>query len=338
MATTRTRTPGVNRTRTGQSRTRTGNSRTRQLASAATLLPLALGLAGNMSSPNATRSHPSAAGAGLNHPIAIACTLPFAPIQRHHSIDDTCGADGNADPSTKARQAAQNEAKNNFCASNPPVNIDFDVLHQLQQEAASVTTFGSDQQLPQDRSVLRQLRTKVGNIGEGTAVRLVAFVINAHPSNVGSGESVNCKQKPAEDNDIHIVLGQNSNQDDECSSATAEMSPHFRPDSWTPNNMNQNNARLFRFTGQLFFDASHRPCTGSTGPNPKRSSLWEIHPVYGVEICGDSRNNCKVDSNDNWIALSDFVGPGAEDEPPSANESRIRKAPEFAIDQLDAQL
>jgi hypothetical protein len=289
-----------------------------------------------------TRSHPThGGGGGLNQPIAISCALPFEAIKQHHAIDDSCSATGSANPSTVtgSRQAAQNQAKNNFCASNTPVNIDFDVLHQLQQEAANVTTFGSDQSLPSDRSVLRQLTTKAGNIGEGTVVRLVAFVINAHPSNVGTGESVNCKLKPAESNDIHIVLGQNSNQDDECSSVTAEMSPHFRPDSWTPDNMNQNNARLFRFTGQLFFDASHKPCTGSTGANPKRSSLWEIHPVYGVEICGDARNNCKVDSNDNWIALSDFVGPGAQDEPPSGNESRLQKPREFRVfERLDDPL
>jgi len=310
------------------------------LASAATLLPLAIDLAGNVSSPSAAASHPAAGGGGLHHPIAITCALPFAGIQSHHSIDDTCAATGNADSSTEAgkRRAAQNQAKNNFCASNPPVNIDFDVLHQLQQEAASVTTFGSDEQLPEDRSVLRQLPTKVGKIGEGTVVRLVAFVIDAHPSNVGSGESVNCKQKPAESNDIHIMLGQNSNQDEACNSVTAEMSPHFRPDTWTPNNMNRNNARLFRFTGPLFFDASHRPCKGSTGPNPKRSTIWEIHPVYGVEICGDTRNSCKVDSNENWISLSDFVGAGADDEPASGDESRVRKPRGFSIDQLDADL
>jgi hypothetical protein len=305
-----------------------GRSHSRKLTSAVALLPLAIGLAGNVSSPNRSQTHAAAGAiAKLNQPIAISCTLPFAAIEQHHAIDDTCGATGNSNPSTEAgqRQASQNEAKNNFCASNIPVNIDFDVLHQLQQEAASVTTFGSDQELPQDRSVLRQISTKVGKIGEGTVVHLVAFVINAHPSNVGSGESVNCKLKPAESNDIHIVLGQNSNQDDECSSVTAEMSPHFRPNAWTANNMNQNNERLFRFTGQLFFDASHRPCTGSTGPNPKRSSLWEIHPVYGVDICGDSHNNCKIDSDENWVALSDFVGSGPQENEGSGNESRLRK-------------
>jgi hypothetical protein len=323
MATTQRRT---RRTTNTSARSR---SRTVRLAAAATLLPLALGLAGNMATTKTARSHPAPP---LNEPIAISCTLPFAPIEVHHAIDDSCSATGSSDPSTErgAREAAQNQAKNNFCASNPPVNIDFDVLNQLQQEAASVTTFGSDPQLPKDRSVLRQLSTKVGQIGEGTVVRLMAFVINSHPSNVGTGETVNCKQKPAESNDIHIVLGQNSNQDDECSSVTAEMSPHFRPNTWNANNMNQNNARLFRFTGQLFFDASHKPCTGSTGQNPKRSSLWEIHPVYGVEICGDSRNNCKVDSDQNWIALSDFVGTGNDDEgdnPP--NESQSVKPREF---------
>lgn len=335
MANTYRRTPRTSAT--------TRQSRSRKFASAATLLPLAIGLAGNMNSPMAARHHPTpgGGGGGVNNPIAISCTLPFETIKQHHAIDDSCPATGSSDPSTNtgARQAAQNQAKNNFCAANAPVNIDFDVLHQLQQEAASVTTFGGDQELPQDRSVLRHLPTKVGDIGEGTVVRIVAFVINAHPSNVGSGESVNCKQKPAESNDIHIVLGQNSNQDDECSSVTAEMSPHFRPDTWTPDNMNQNNARLFRFTGQLFFDASHKPCTGSTGPNPKRSSLWEIHPVYGVEICGDTGNNCKVDSDQNWIALSAFAGTGAQDEPPSGNQSRVRKPREFSvIERLDGAL
>lgn len=278
------------------------------------MLPLAIGLAANVGTPKPNARTHAASANTVNSPITMSCSLPFAPIQRHHAIDDACPATGNSTPDTS--QAAQNEEKNNFCAANTPntpVNIDFDVLHQLQQEAAGVTTFGSDGSLPKDRSVLQKLSTKAGAIGEGTVVRIVAFVINAHASNVGSGESVNCKRPDAESNDIHIVLGQNSNQDDECSSVTAEMSPHFRPDTWTPDNMNHNNARLFRFTGHLFFDGSHKPCTGSTGPNPKRSSLWEIHPVYAVQICGNPNNTCKVDSDQDWIALSDFVGQGEQE-------------------------
>ncbi|MGA8763323.1 MAG: hypothetical protein WB562_10705 [Candidatus Sulfotelmatobacter sp.] len=309
-----------------------GQARRRKITSAATMLPLALGLAGNVNTSHPAAGAHAGTSGGPGAPISISCSLPFTPIQRHHAIDDACPATGNSKLDTP--QAAQNEAKNNFCAANTPnapVNIDFDVLHQLQQEAAKVTTFGSDGSLPQDRSVLRKLSSNAGSIGEGTVVRIVAFVISAHPSNVGSGESVNCKRKDAESNDIHIVLGKNSNQDEECSSVTAEMSPHFRPDTWTPDNMNHNNARLFRFTGHLFFDASHKPCSGSTGPNPKRSSLWEIHPVYAVEICGDTRNDCKVDSDQNWIALPDFVGPGEQEGENSNSESRVERPGRFRM-------
>jgi len=235
-----------------------------------------------------------------------ACTLPFDSIKQHHPIDNSCTAHGLV--MADAPQSAQNDAKNNFCSSGTPVNIDFDVLRQLQADAAkSGITFGSNDQLPRDRSVLRKLPTKAGSLGEGTVARIAAFVIQAHYSNVGTGESVNCKQPDKESNDIHIVLGENSNHDDECSSVTAEMSPHFRPDSWNPSVLTDHNEHLYRFTGQIFFDASHSPCQGGKG-SPKRSAIWEIHPVYGVDICVDTSNHCTLESDQNWVALSDFVG------------------------------
>ncbi|HVO80413.1 MAG TPA: hypothetical protein VMT28_06770 [Terriglobales bacterium] len=276
-----------------------------RLATAATLLPLAIGLASNV--PRA-QPRPATTAAVVGGPMVVACTLPFDSIKQHHPIDDTCGPNGKAKPDSA--QAAQNQAKNNFCATGEPVNIDFDVLHQLQKDAENQQiSFGSDAQIPKDRSVLRSLPTKVGLIGEGTVGRIVAFVIKARYSNVGKGkgESVNCKLTKREDNDIHIVLGEKSNQDDECSSVTAEMSPHFRPEVWDPSLLVNNNAHLYRFTGQIFFDASHKPCSGGTG-SPKRSSIWELHPVYKVEICLDPNNNCKVDSEENWVDFSDRVG------------------------------
>jgi hypothetical protein len=279
-----------------------GPARRRGLATAATMLPLALGLAGNMSSPGvSTQARQTSAN---NHPPV--CTLPFDAIKKHHPIDDSCTPDGAAQPNTP--QSAQNDAKNNYCATGTPVNITFDVLHQLQHAAeSSGISFGSDSQLPKDRSALHNLSTSAGPLSEGTVVRLTAFVMDAHYSNVGKGESVNCKQPDAESNDIHIVLADNGKETDECNSVTAEMSPHFRPEVWDPTNLNQKNAHLYRFTGQLFFDASHRPCSGGKG-SPKRSSLWEIHPVYVLEICTDAANNCKVDSDENWVSFAEQMG------------------------------
>ncbi len=272
------------------------------LVAAATAVPLAIGL---LSPKTPAKHHVTPT---VVSDVGSVCTLPFDSIKQHHPIDDSCGLDGAAQSDTP--QSAQNDAKNNLCSTGTPVNIDFDVLRQLQQDAAkpgSGITFGGDSQLPKDRSVLRNLPTKAGALSEGDVVRIAAFVIDAHGSNLSSGESVNCKQHGAESNDIHIVLGENSPSDDECSSVTAEMSPHFRPDVWAPTILNQHNAHLYRFTGQLFFDASHRPCSGGKG-SPKRSSLWEVHPVYGVDICTDTHNNCKVDTDENWISLAEQEG------------------------------
>lgn len=279
------------------------------LLAASTLLPLALGVASSQF-PGA-RSQAKSRGVGAQA-FKVSCKLPFDPIKEIHPIDGSCGPAGNAklpDP-----RALQNIAKNNFCAAGNPVNVDFEVMHQLQQDAENRgITFGSDAQIPEDRSELAHLPTKAGSIGEGTVARLAAYVAKARYSNLGKGESVNCKHGDKESNDIHIVLGEKSNHDDECSSITAEMSPHFRPVVWDDSNLLDNNEHLYRFTGQLFFDAGHRPCAGGKG-SPKRSAIWEIHPVYAVDICMDANNDCKVDSEANWVSLSDWVGGEATHE------------------------
>src|SRR5438094_109503 len=158
-------------------------------------------------------------------------------------------------------------------------------------------------------------------------------------SSVSKGETVNCKLTGIENNDIHIVLGQNVDGKNpvspgqkptpaqECESVTAEISPHFRPDVWIPDNLNSNNAHLFRFTGQLFFDAAHRPCVGGKGPGPKRRAIWEVHPTYAVDICIDPGNNCTADNDENWVALSDFVGTG-----PPSNETTLGLPEEISRD------
>ncbi|MGE5074113.1 MAG: hypothetical protein ACM3MF_11850 [Anaerolineae bacterium] len=298
--TTRRRTAG---TSTSHSTTGTRKPNARRRAAAATLLPLALGVASMKmpsGNPASTQSHLRG-----GPPIQIACSLPFDAIKLHHPIDDSCGLDGNADANTP--QAAQNEAKNNFCATGAPVNVNFAVLRQLQEEAAAAVTFGSIPQLPKDRSPIKSLPSPVGEIGEGRVVRIAAFVIDAHPSDIGNGESVNCNTPGAPSNDIHIVMGENSNHDDDCSSAVAEITPHFRPAAWVAKSLTQNNEHLFRFTGQLMFDAAHRICSGTSKPNPKRSTLWEIHPVYAVDVCMDPGNNCTVDKEAGWVALAEVA-------------------------------
>ena len=138
-------------------------------------------------------------------------------------------------------------------------------------------------------------------LGEGDVVTLDAFVLDAKhddtfPFGFG-GETVNCKNTLLEWNDIHVALGRTATMS-ECDSVTAEILPHFRPPVWerfdsnsctmghVTNPLPVKGIRV-RITGQLFFDGSHLPNSCAKphpGGNPLRRAVWEIHPVYKIEV------------------------------------------------------
>lgn len=235
----------------------------------------------------------AAAASSFNSP----CKLPFAG--KKQPIDSKCGMAG--DSGTKPALAAQDLAKNNFCATGTPVVLTFDAYPALQ--AAAEKLLGVNYTPPVDRSGLRNVYTWNGKtIGEGTLVRLVAFVEKAHYSDVAKGESVNCNLTGESVNDIHVPLVMTAGQD-ECQSVTAEISPHFRPAAWTASAVNRSKNPL-RFTGQLMFDAEHHPCATGKPENPKRQSVWEIHPVYAIDVCVNSTlDQCDPAVSKNWKAL-----------------------------------
>ena len=238
--------------------------------------------------------------------FAAGCTLPFEAIKGTKLIiDSQCGKDGTAKVNTPG--ALQNEVKNNFCATGAPVELPFNTFDALQNQAAAKhITFGGESQLPTNRSVLANLITVNGKkIGEGTVVSLTGTVFDSRHSNVSffneNGESVNCKSGDTSMNDIHIELADPSSPNNECKTVTAEISPHFRPASWDRfdvnpktaphvNGLTQLKGAKVRITGQLFFDASHSPCVNGHGSAPIRRSIWEIHPVYAIDVFDTAKN------------------------------------------------
>lgn len=235
------------------------------------------------------------------------CSVPFASIATNPSIDSNCGNEGGAfggsHPDTPQHRA-QNRAKNNLCATGTPSRITVVTMKNLQKrtdqlKAAHQLKFGGSNNLPDDRSVLQGLVTTTdGNtVGEGN---LVVFVGKIQDTRAGSTETVNCGLSGIVNNDIHLVLGGT-----DCNSVVAEMIPHGRPSSWNRTKLNQVH-RPVRVTGQLFFDASHVPCAGGVpvGTNPKRLSNWEIHPVYGIDVCTKTTiNGCRFDDSGVWVPL-----------------------------------
>jgi hypothetical protein len=249
------------------------------------------------------------------------CVLPFDSIKVAHPIDHLCPlARGNVpDPPVAANDAAhalQNERKNNFCATGGPALVTFFSFKKLQQKLDQKTPEAKQwtrTNLPADRSVLSDVHTTSGGdtIGEGSVVRFATWVMMLRGNSV---ESCNCETSGKnEDTDIHVVLISSSDRENtaECSSVTAEVSPHLRPETWDAHHLLLANAHPLRFTGQLFYDAAHRPCSGTpptaASQTPARVSSWEVHPVYAIDVCKKKNlQNCKANDESAWTSLDQW--------------------------------
>ncbi len=236
--------------------------------------------------------------------------LPFANIEKKQSIDNTCGLEGKT--TAPPNSHLQNQVKNNFCATAPAGLPETFTPQKLVDLQAATTVPSGYKKEPADRTPLQDL-------GEGKLVRMKAFLLEAHHADLGGGESVNCNGGKVPDNDVHIAFGSQPDAQ-ECESVTAEITPHYRPDSWneighfetynsktkkyTPNPAMA--ARLqshpYRVTGQLFFDASHQPCPCNKACTPVRASVWEIHPIYNLEVC-KSGTACDENTDTDWLAF-----------------------------------
>jgi hypothetical protein len=272
--------------------------------------------------------------------LPAGCTLPFSAIAPTKDAHLSCGNDGSGLGGTVAPKPKilEDIAKNNFCAdASHPVTVTFKDLRDMQAKSPDKKPLENPNNPSRDS--LKNFYSLNGQkIGEGTVVHLAAFIKEAHISDcttTSSGEEVNCKMLGIEHNDFHIPLldptAKNPAAQDECTSVTAEMSPHFRPAAW--NNIDTKTPTKYpvRVTGPLFFDDSHEPCTiSATGKitktaNPKRSSLWEIHPVYSLEICSNiDPAECDVNSTSKtvWIPYDQWITTHAADVTATGSKQR----------------
>jgi hypothetical protein len=231
-------------------------------------------------------------------------SFPSPPPASVLGIDGQCGAEGSG-----RAESNQNAAKNNFCAMGTPQKVTIADLQNLQNQVNSNPgiPFGDVKQ-PKHAKGPAVDRTPLEKLGEGDLVVFQGFVLVARQE---GAESVNCGKAVSDSplfHDIHISLVESDTAtlDDECSSIVAEMIPHHRPDVWTQENVQKvANAHLpVRVTGQRFFDSSHVTCVNGqkVRDNPKRTALWEIHPIYKFEVCPSG--TC---SESDWQPLDRWV-------------------------------
>lgn len=244
----------------------------------------------------------------------LTCPVPFQnPASRpiDDSIEGSCGVFGSPGTSSDV-EGAQNFAKNNFCAKRPIQSVTFAQLRDLQAKvrADHSIPFGNVRSHPlTDQPGPAADRKPLQALGEGREVSLRGFVLIARQE---GAESVNCGASvpnTPENHDIHISIVESSTQKDECTGIIVEMSPHYRPTLWTAQNVNAiaQKGLPVRVKGQLFFDSSHTPC-GNGSPVPgdaKRSSEWEIHPIYEFDVC--PTGDCQ--EGEDWKTLEDYLKP-----------------------------
>lgn len=259
------------------------------------------------------------------------CNKPL-PLQlkpftnKPQRIDFLCGNTGCFKSAANDKQNAQ---KNNFCAptkSIAPVTLQtFSALNAASNNEPTIPKG----EPPPSRAKLSNIINVSGKkkLGEGRVVSFVGYVLDARHSNVdkdnpltaGNGESVQCNLLGCGYNDIHITLAENPNENKLCNTIVAEIVPHYRPPAWdlfdSPDYQSYFKTHPVKVTGQLFFDGSHVPCTaeGKAGNNPARDNakdferlaLWEIHPIYAIEVCRfTDKSKCTMSNAKAWFPFS----------------------------------
>lgn len=217
--------------------------------------------------------------------------------------------------------AVTNATKRTTTISGNPTKIGFDDLDALQKDVDSkfangpITVAGATVTSVKDmiaaprKIILSGLKAESGTFAEGNFVELTGFIAatkqSPHPN---TGESVNCDLTDPDSNDFHINITPQKNED-ETQGVVVEMipqNPNRQNKSWSLDKLTKIQAQQLqvRIRGRLFFDDEHIPITDQADKsgNPKRFSVWEIHPLSSFEVCLAS--SCTDATG--WKALEDW--------------------------------
>lgn len=202
--------------------------------------------------------------------------------------------------------AASNTLKHHIPSTTSVTPLSFDDLAALQQQAGDSVGTGTHIP-PASRSALSNLTVANGTVSEGDAVRIIGYLTaegtGPHPNS--SGESVNCGLKGAPNNDFHIPVTADPDNS-EFEAFVVEMIPQDRPTNWTVASLKavQSKKQQVWIEGNLFYDGVHRVNADADNPlngQPKRFSLWEVHPVTKFLVC--RKDQCNPADEQDWSQL-----------------------------------
>jgi hypothetical protein len=194
-----------------------------------------------------------------------------------------------------------NRLKRTVPPEGTPTTLTFDTFSQLQSAAVELVDEGVEIP-PAERDKIKSIETTEGTVGEGSRVRLVAFLSEGTP-HANSGESVNCNLRREANNDIHVSVTE-TKDGSEFEGIVVEMIPQDRPANWTSSKIDNLRGKVLLIEGGLFYDNLHftnGDAKNPMGGQPKRFSLWEIHPVTSLKVCKKARvSQCDPDKASDW--------------------------------------
>ena len=215
--------------------------------------------------------------------------------------------------------AVTNSQKRTTAINGSPTELTFADLDELQTDVDKKFSNGpavvNGEKVSSPRNMkgaarkilLSGLKAGSGQFSEGDYVELSGFIASKKlPPHPNTGESVNCKFTDEPNNDYHINITPAKNGD-ETEGVVVEMipqDPNRKSKRWDLDKLKQIQAKQLpvKIRSRLFFDSEHKPNTqksGNAGGNPRRFSVWEIHPALKFFVC--ESGSCTKSAD--WKAL-----------------------------------
>jgi hypothetical protein len=241
------------------------------------------------------------AGPALPPPGTFATDKASCPAVGTHSVN------GTATPYADDSDAGlRNMAKRHLPVGATPVTLDLLAFAALQDDVNSRFTDAhtSKTQFHPDRQALMNRPAGHLTVSESELVQVAAYLNAVHPE---KKESVNCGGTDGAD--IHINLGAQGSS--EWSGIVVEMIPQLgRPVGWDSADIARVRAAGLQVlvVGGLTYDNEHLindDSTNAKAGQPKRSTLWEIHPITAFYLCEAAA--CDPEDHAQWTPLTTWA-------------------------------
>jgi len=226
---------------------------------------------------------------------AKACAVSIGQCPEYGCAAEADGPDG-----------LLNQRKRTFPTADTPTVLTLDDFEALQARADAL--FHTKKNLDAAaRDLLKNLRVATPDVfvSEGDFVQIAGYLVGLPQRPKAEGpESVNCNLNDPRNhtaNDFHIPVARAAT-DTEYDGIVVEMIPQQRPGEWSIEAIRQiaRDGLPMIVRGQLMYDNKHRVNKDPNNDNgqPKRFSLWEVHPVTEFYVC--RKDSCDPANIDEW--------------------------------------